>query len=306
MPLLRLTSQGLGTLSLHILHSYFQLRGRKTPKTVWSMLPEKRLLVLAPHPDDETIGAGGTLAAARDVGAEIHVAVITDGCRAEHPHLTAEEIAQRRREEVKRATGLLGAELSLWEITDGELEVELPVEPMSQLLLDWQPDAVLLPCFLDYHPDHAAVTRLLEAGIAALPEKLRPQTLYLYQVQTPLSVSNIDLLVDTTPYAPVKDSLLECYQQPVNFSLLQKMETLYPGLGRFRGTAECFARLEPALYFQAHHRWQQERSTRKRKLPGCLPLFSPVNKEYRLLWDYFKGYKEKQRLARIRQELIQE
>ena len=40
-------------------------------------LSEQRLLVIAPHADDETIGAGGLMARAKDVGAEVYVQVLT-------------------------------------------------------------------------------------------------------------------------------------------------------------------------------------------------------------------------------------
>ena len=42
-------------------------------------LSEQRLLVIAPHADDETIGAGGLMARAKDVGAEVFVQVLTVG-----------------------------------------------------------------------------------------------------------------------------------------------------------------------------------------------------------------------------------
>lgn len=59
------------------------------------------VLVLAPHPDDESLAMGGAIAAASAIGRRIHVAVVTDGARS-HPnsecHPPARPRALRRRE----------------------------------------------------------------------------------------------------------------------------------------------------------------------------------------------------------------
>ena len=44
--------------------------------------PSERMLVVAPHPDDETLGAGGLIAYQRSRGVEVTVAAVTDGERA--------------------------------------------------------------------------------------------------------------------------------------------------------------------------------------------------------------------------------
>ena len=53
------------------------------------------VLVIAPHPDDEVLGVGGTMARLSDAGAEVHVAIVTTG-RA--PRFAAEQVAQVRAE----------------------------------------------------------------------------------------------------------------------------------------------------------------------------------------------------------------
>jgi len=81
------------------------LRARDLP------LPSGRaVLVIAPHPDDETLGMGGTIARLAAAGSVPHVAFVTDG-RASHPgHLAfgPEEIAALRRREAEAALALLG------------------------------------------------------------------------------------------------------------------------------------------------------------------------------------------------------
>lgn len=62
------------------------------------------VLIVAPHPDDEVLGAGGTMARLADAGAEVHVAIVTTG-RA--PRFSAEQ-AQTVRAEAEAAHRALG------------------------------------------------------------------------------------------------------------------------------------------------------------------------------------------------------
>lgn len=67
------------------------------------------VLMLAPHPDDETLAAGAALAASWRGGRRVHVAVVTDGSRS-HPNSArypAPALAALRRREVTRAVGIL-------------------------------------------------------------------------------------------------------------------------------------------------------------------------------------------------------
>ena len=48
--------------------------------------PSGPLVLVAPHPDDELLAAGATLAAASDAGIEVRVVAVTDG-EMSHPHL---------------------------------------------------------------------------------------------------------------------------------------------------------------------------------------------------------------------------
>ena len=71
-----------------------------------SALP-RRVLVVAPHPDDEVFGCGGMLAWHTRVGAEVRVVVLSDG-RAGDPDAKAGDIAERRVAESRAAGAELG------------------------------------------------------------------------------------------------------------------------------------------------------------------------------------------------------
>ena len=67
------------------------------------------VLLLAPHPDDETLGCGGAIAALTEAGRKVQVVVVTDGCRS-HPRsrlYPAERLRQLRADEVQQAVAIL-------------------------------------------------------------------------------------------------------------------------------------------------------------------------------------------------------
>jgi LmbE family N-acetylglucosaminyl deacetylase len=128
-----------------------------------------RVVVVAPHPDDEVLGCGGALALLARAGCEIVVVGVTDG-EGSHPGSiawTPTLLAQRRRAE--RADGLsrLGVPAPAFSLglPDGgvaEREQALATQ-LSELL---QPRDVLLSTWrLDGHPDHEAAGRA--AAVAA-------------------------------------------------------------------------------------------------------------------------------------------
>ena len=79
------------------------------------------LLVVAAHPDDETLGAGGLLRRAARSGARIVVVIATDG-EASHPHSPTHDratLAQRRRDEVRGSVALLAPLAELTNLAGG-------------------------------------------------------------------------------------------------------------------------------------------------------------------------------------------
>jgi LmbE family N-acetylglucosaminyl deacetylase len=120
----------------------------------------RRLVALAAHADDESLGAGGLLALASDRNLEIELFTASDGS-ASHPMSrthTPQDLARLRRAEVKSAMRVLAprASLTFLELPDGELSSYVDrIE--DALRAACEPNTVLLsPWAHDRHPDHAA------------------------------------------------------------------------------------------------------------------------------------------------------
>lgn len=123
----------------------------------------QRVLVFTPHPDDESIAIGGYIFSCQEAGAQVQIILATDG-----NHLG---LRDQRYQEFKAATGqlqILPDKLQFWGYPDGKLsdhfsELEPQVEKEIEL---FQPDYVIYPYPEDRHPDHAALGRAVEAGLA--------------------------------------------------------------------------------------------------------------------------------------------
>lgn len=125
-----------------------------------------RLVVLAAHPDDETLGAAGLLVRARAEGREVHVVLVTDG-EGSHPgHPSPGDLARARRSEFETAMHALAPEatLTFLGVPDGGIRAarSTVAEAIGGLLRRDAPDRTLLvaPWWGDGHRDHDALGEL--------------------------------------------------------------------------------------------------------------------------------------------------
>jgi LmbE family N-acetylglucosaminyl deacetylase len=128
----------------------------------------RRALVVAPHPDDEVIGAFGLVRRLRRAGASVRVAIVSDGA-ASHPasrQWPPARLAAERRAESRRAAarlGLAAGDLDFLGMPDGGLDA---LDADGRLALDRavrraRADLLVLPDAGDDHPDHRAVAALV-------------------------------------------------------------------------------------------------------------------------------------------------
>lgn len=144
-------------------HALLRLRSLAGEVPTIGLPAARRALVLAPHPDDETLACGGTVAALARTGTDVRVVVVTDGDGAK-VDLPAAEVARRRRREVADACRALGVPAPvLLGLPDGGVtaRVAAVADEVAGHLAAHDPDVVLLPWFGDGHPDHHGVNLAL-------------------------------------------------------------------------------------------------------------------------------------------------
>ncbi|NBV39299.1 MAG: hypothetical protein EBS00_07055 [Verrucomicrobia bacterium] len=147
--------------------------------------PQSRILILAPHPDDECLGTGGLIQKALSQDCQVSVIFITNGDNNPWPQRYVERRwsigpaerkrwGERRQGEAQASLSILGrgqvnAEFlglpdagiqALWQKRDPQL-----IEKLRQAFIHFQPTLVVMPSVLDRHTDHRATHAF---GLAAL------------------------------------------------------------------------------------------------------------------------------------------
>lgn len=138
-----------------------------------------KVMVVAPHMDDEVIGCGGTLYKHILKGADATVVFVTDGrygsktllkLSAQERRQREMEVATKRRAEAERALRILGVRDAVFLDAEEQSLLTAPELPgmLRSLLTSRRPDIVYLPCFLEEHADHRAVNQLLFQAVQGL------------------------------------------------------------------------------------------------------------------------------------------
>jgi LmbE family N-acetylglucosaminyl deacetylase len=198
----------------------------------------KRVLVFAPHPDDEILACGGALADLIGRGARVDVVLVTDGAAGAPNENERGRIAAARVEESRRALEALGGgAVHSGGIPDRGAGDRLPeVEALlSRWLVEAAPDLVFAPSPVETHPDHRAVACAL-LSLARRPaadpgaSALARATVAFFEISQPFRPN---FLLDLTAVLAHKEKAMAAF-------LSQAAERDYAG---FVGGLNAFRRM---------------------------------------------------------------
>jgi len=203
-----------------------------------------RILVIAPHPDDETLGCGGTLLRHQAAGDEIHWLLVT--AMHEADGFTPQRITERRAEieAVHNFYGFTGRhELGLPAARLDELPLGGIVRALGDALRSVKPDTVYMPFSADTHSDHGVVVK---AASSALKWFRTPGVNRVLVYETPSETGfNLDpasaafrpnWYVNITEYLPRKIEAMRQYKSEMgSFPFPRSAETI-EALARTRGS----------------------------------------------------------------------
>lgn len=140
-----------------------------------------KVLVIAPHPDDEILGVGGTIAKRTSVGDEVFVCIVTKGCEP----LFREEFIEQGRDEAKRADSFLGVKETIFLDFPAVMLETVPRYELngkiSEVIQRIRPDEVYIPHRGDMQLDHQMV---VDAAMVALRPKYEHVVKRIYAYET--------------------------------------------------------------------------------------------------------------------------
>ena len=156
------------------------------------------VLVIAPHPDDEVLGCGGTIAKNVENGEEVFVVVVTKGCEP----LFHQDSVEKVREECKAADALLGVRKTIFLDFPAAMLEDVPRYKLNDALVDViqgiKPSTVFIPHRGDMQLDHKMIT---DASMVALRPKYNHTVSKIYQYET-LSETGWDVPNVTNAFIP--------------------------------------------------------------------------------------------------------
>lgn len=205
-----------------------------------------RILVLSPHPDDETFGCGGTIRQVATAGGQVDVLYMTrgeNGVATEAPTTWAARraLARQRTKEARHACRILG--VSTVKFLDGQ-DLSLATQPELHLdilaaLQQGGYQSVFCPWPLDGHVDHAAT---FEFFLAALQRYRRELRIWLYEIWNPLQPNTL-ISIDAALEAKISAVRAHVSQLAVRDYL-----TEFLAMARYRGLCHGRGRHAEAFY----------------------------------------------------------
>lgn len=208
----------------------------------------KRVLVVAPHPDDETLGAGGTIAKFTARGDEVAVLIVSGHL----PPLYPREHYETTVAESKCAFEILGVSKSWFLEVPATMIDDQPVSVLNakvaDVVADVNPQIVLLP-YWDRHIDHRLVFDSVMVATRPVGHGRRIELVAAYETlsETHWNAPHIEpnfvpnWVVDITAELPRKIEAAKCYRSQISvFPGARSIEAI-DALARFRGTQAGFA-----------------------------------------------------------------
>lgn len=205
-----------------------------------------KVLVIAPHPDDEILGVGGTMAKRAQVGDEVYVCIVTKG----QSPMFDKELIEQGRSECRKADALLGVKETFFLDFPAVMLESVPRYELNGKICDLiqklEPDEVYLPHWGDMQLDHQMV---LEATMVGVRPKYRHKVkrVYAYETlsETGWNVPNIQNEFIPNVYENITETLeqklvamdifksqLGEFQDPRSVGALE-------ALAKFRGSTIC-------------------------------------------------------------------
>lgn len=201
-----------------------------------------KILIFAPHNDDEVLGAGGTLSKFANQGNDVFVCEVTSG--------ENKVIVDKIKSEALKAHAIIGVKqtffLDLPVVAINQVPVSEINEKMLEIVKIVDPEIAFIPHKGDIHTDHVEVAK---SAMVALRPVSAPnlKTIYAYETLSETewnipSVENVfipNVWSDISNYLDIKLQAMNCYQTQIKeFPHPRSLEAI-EALAKYRGSNIC-------------------------------------------------------------------
>lgn len=180
---------------------------------------EKKIIILAPHMDDEVIGCGGVILKLVSQNKDVYVVFMTDGTKGTTGNKSNSFLLQTRHEEAMKVKEIFGLkDIYFLNLEDrGEWNVNETLSRLSDIFSDVEPDAVFVTPSNDLHEDHRKTNALLKKFIESGGYK---KSVYIYEVWTPINPNRV---VNITKFIEKKIKAINSYESQLGVINYRKM-----------------------------------------------------------------------------------
>lgn len=204
--------------------------------TIGGLVPAERILILAPHHDDEAIGCGGTILRYLKTGTQIEVIYLTDG-----RYGILGEKAEIRELEACEAWKDYNIKQVFLRHEDSHLSDSQAAEQLIEYIRESRPDIIFTPWLLDQHVDHQYTTYFLKDALNRIEDN--QMLICQYEVMCPLYTN---LMINITKEFEEKLDILERFTSQVSFLDIKEIAR---SINEYRGRSMHFKRIRQAEAF---------------------------------------------------------
>ena len=202
----------------------------------------KKLIVFAAHPDDETIGCGGTIKKLSQNGCEVIVVFATTGNTGIDQSRSYEKnIKNIRLKEANSAAKILGIKKIIsWKNSSQELQYNIKsLHSAIKLIRKEKPDLIISHSNIDKHNDHIVLNKIITQACLKAGENLLPSLGLTYRVKNVWAfevvdiLSNVDYVVDISDQLKFKIDAINKYKS--QHKIVKGIKNFIEGISLVRG-----------------------------------------------------------------------
>ncbi len=213
-----------------------------------------KVLVISPHPDDETLGCAGTLLSHKNDGCDIHWVIMTSMPSEENPSRLNER--KKEIEEVKNTFGFKSVqELNLETSKLDSMPLSKIIDKLSKIMSECSPDIIYIPYRYDAHTDHRVTFDAISACTKSFRSGVKIVRVYETISETGFSLDNSrqfspNTWVNITNFLDRKLQIMNIYKSEISNHPFPRSEESIKSLAILRGSqsgleyAEAFITLK--------------------------------------------------------------